>query len=335
MTAFFAPLLLARTLALAFSFLVTLRASALALGVLKRAEDDVSPPASRRIEMAASSVEFGLATSILALVVFVLATDALSSSLDGAMCAYGVVTATPWGTFALAAALASSLANATWLALHRVDLATRTPILTRTKLAALALVLPLAALDLAGHVAFASTLDLSTRVACCTTTFDAGEVSRFLELGGQARNLLGGTALVLVVASIALAARTWRSMSAFMLRAQGAVGILAALTSLAAIVFVVAPYAYETPGHTCPFCLFTDVGHHLGWPLFSAWWLALALSVASLALSGAAKLKAVREDATRPLRHLAAALAIAWTIVLVASTFPVVTYVASTGARLF
>lgn len=334
MTAFFAPLLLARTLALAFSFLVTLRASVIALGVLKRAEDDVSPPASRRIEMAASSVEFGLATSILALVVFVLATDALSSSLDGAMCAYGVVTATPWGTFALAAALASSLANATWLALHRVDLATRTPVLTRSKLAALALVLPLAALDLAGHIAFATTLDLSTRVACCTTTFDAGEVSRFLELGGAARNLLGGTELVLVIASIALAARTWRSMSAFMLRVQGAVGILAAIASLAAIVFVVAPYTYETPGHTCPFCLFTDVGHHLGWPLFSAWWLALALSVASLALSGAAKLKAVREDATRPLRHLAAALAIAWTIVLVASTFPVVTYVASTGARL-
>ena len=113
MTAFFAPLLLTRTIALVFSFLVTLRASAVALGVLKRAEDDVSPPAARRIEMAASSVEFGLATSILALVVFVLATDALSSSLDGAMCAYGVVTATPWGTFALAVALASSLANAT------------------------------------------------------------------------------------------------------------------------------------------------------------------------------------------------------------------------------
>jgi hypothetical protein len=334
-TALVHPFLLARLVSGVAASILLLAAVRTAVRVLRRwrvgslAEGQIT--LARRAELVAALVQTALGIAILGLALTVLAADRLSGSIRGAMCAYGVLASTPTGFAALATSAAAALACVLWLVLHRLDLRLREPVLTRRKFVALLGVAPLVWLDLWTTARFAADLDLGVVSSCCSVSLDDADV-----VLGAARS---GTSHVLWSAAGVLGALAALGAALFVRRHPGGASALpAALLSAAAAVaavpatlFVVAPYAYETPSHLCPFCLLRADVWGLGWPLFVSLFAGTALGLGI----GVAELQRRASGEPREVSGLQARLATwtagAWAAFLVFAAAPVVRFVILTG----
>ena len=294
----------------------------------------------RRAELTATLVQAALWGTVLGLGLTVLAADRMTPQIRGAMCAYGVLDASPWGLRSLAFSAIAALACGAWLALHRFDLSLRTPALTRMKFAALLAVAPLVLLDLVGALLWTLDLDLRVIATCCSTGLDAPLSAALHDDGGLRSlsvSLAAGGGLATILLALALRARP----SALLSRATALTSTLAALAAVPAIAWYVAPHAYESPQHLCPFCLLRadtsgTMSPWLSWPLFVALFAALLSGASLLVVAWAAPIAKEPEPTRLLTRTLAARTAAAWAIALCLASYPVIRFaVSSGGASLF
>ncbi len=344
------PALLARTLGGLCAVGVTLAALAVGLRVLRvpaspRASDTLSESRirlERQADLAATLVQAALVFQLFNVALTVAAADRLSDSLTGAMCAFGVFTNGTGGFEMLGLTTLSALLCALWLAMHRYDLRLPEASLTRTKFAALLVLAPFLVADLALTLRFALSLDLSVVASCCASQLDPEVAASLGASVGRPRIYfalaLFGNALVLLLA--------WRvhrrqpsppSPPSQRLAEPGAVYALAGLSALTtalcvpAIMGYVAPHAYASPVHTCPFCLLHAETWGIGWPLFGALFAGLALGLAPALVQALTRVSGERV-AAQALQADAARFALyAWSTVLLLSLLPVVLYFARTG----
>lgn len=306
----------------------------LALGDAPRTSE-LALAIERRAELVATLFGVASMATLTALAVEVLGADRLQASVRGAMCAWGVLAEDAWGFRSLGLATVTALACVAWVALHRVDLALRTPELTRAKFVAVLVVAPLLVANLGGGLLYALGLDFRVVASCCSSGLEG---ARALVLGadGGART----TAFALFAGSgvtsglTALAAR--RARSASLAGAAAIASAIAALASAPAILGYVAPYAYESPVHLCPFCLLDADGHYLGWPLYAALFAAVSIGL-GVGVGALAALRVRERDAawavvSRSLGRMAAA----WAITLLVALYPIARFaIATGGASLF
>lgn len=315
-------------------------AQALSRGRATSLRADRSLAEEKRIELVSTLFSLAGAFAWLDLLLAVLGADRLAGSVRGAMCAYGVLDSSPWGFRGLLLAALAALAATGWRALHAVDLTQREAALTRSKLTAAFFVAPLVVGSFVASTAFALDLDFRVVASCCSTGFgpSAGAV---LGRDGGAETVAMGALVGLGVLSATLAALAARARndgaSSALAIAASLASMGAAVAAVPAIVGYVAPHAYETPVHQCPFCLlrFEESGG-VGWPLYVA--LALALGAALALLTSALAGRQVREPAlVAPLRRrFAWTTAAAWTVALLAAIYPVARFAWITGgASLF
>ncbi|MEM6960742.1 MAG: hypothetical protein AAF550_03235 [Myxococcota bacterium] len=292
----------------------------------------------RKAELAATIVHFALSVSFLSSLLLILGADRVSASMRGAMCAYGVFEANRAGFTPIAISILTSMIGGVWVLLHRLDLALLKPELTKLKFAALFFVLPWLWFDLASTVYFVLNLDLSVVSSCCSTGIDAASMSAPLAASG----LPGGwfyfsAAWVCGVLGMGLASLGER-------RAHPALAVGVAIlstavfgaASLATVVFV-APHVYETPSHTCPFCLFHAEAGYLGYLLLPALILSLVFGLGvGLAQVLIASVKNEKERLASAQASLYRATSVSWILLLCLMTLPVLRYWFLTGgARLW
>jgi hypothetical protein len=294
----------------------------------------------KRIELVSTLFSLAGAFAWLDLLLAVSGADRLAGSIRGAMCAYGVLHASPWGFRGLGLAAFAALAASGWRALHAVDLTQREASLTRAKLGAAFFVAPLVVSSFAASTAFALDLDFRVVASCCSTGFGPS-VESVSGRGGEpetgamiAMLALGATAALLALGSLRAARRAWADALSV---GAGLASFGAALAAVPAIVGYVAPHAYETPVHQCPFCLLrAEESGGVGWPLYGA--LALALSSAlSLTIAALASRRTGDPAAAQPLRRrLARTAAASWLVALGAAVYPIARFAwVSGGASLF
>ena len=197
------------------------------------------------------------------------------------------------------------------------------------------LVAPLLVLDFAAASRFALALDFRVVASCCSTGLE-GARAIVLGAGGGARTtafaLFAGASAGAIVLS--LAAR--RTSGPRIALGAALLGSLAAVSSVPAVLGYVAPHAYETSQHLCPFCLLDAEGGYLGWPLYAALFsgtaLTLAVGLAALAMPAVSEKDAV----LTMLRTTLLRMAVAWSIALTLAIYPVAHYAWVTGgASLF
>jgi hypothetical protein len=290
----------------------------------------------RRAELVASLVEVALGATVIGLALAMIGADRMTASIRGAMCAWGVLDASPWGMRSLAISVLAALGCALWIAVHRLDLRLRRPTLTRAKFAALFVVGPLVLADLAASTAYALDLDLRVVASCCSTGLDAARsVVSGASAGGPrdvaAGTFVGGGAVAIAIAALA----RWRpsARSALMV---GIASLVAGVAAVPAVVWWVAPHVYESPTHLCPFCLLHGEALGIGWALFAAIFAATALGL-SAGLTGALERASGEPETARAMEsRLAGAAGIAWAIALAIAIAPVARWtLASGGASLF
>lgn len=334
------PLLIVRLVASVTATVVVLAACRVALDALRSwrigATTEGQLVLERRAELASTLVQGALVATIAGFVVALIAADRLASVVHGAMCAYGVLDGTAHGFAALGASLAAALGCALWLALHRLDLRLATPVLTRTKLLALLLLAPLVVADLVLDVTFVRELDLARTASCCSSSLDSDAAAVAHAAPALARALSSAIALTAGLSAIALALATRRRPSALRAYATAAVSLVAAIAAGPAVLFVVGPYAYETPHHLCPFCLLRADVLGLGWPLYAALFLGLALGLALAVVESQRAASGEPAEVSSLQRKLAGWTSIAWGAAIILSLTPIARYlIVSGGVPLF
>ena len=101
-----------------------------------------------------------------------------------------------------------------------------------------------------------------------------------------------------------------------------------------AILFVVAPHAYETPMHRCPFCLLHGGLAPFGWSLFATLLIATTTGLGA-ALVASLEARAGAPMHVRALQHRLGGIAAAsWALTCALCAAPVVRYAVLTGTTL-
>lgn len=289
----------------------------------------------RQVELAATFVRVGAVVQVLALILAVLGADRMSRAVRGAMCAYGVFGANPWGFRSLAMTGAVALAAGVVAQVYAFDARVRTLDLARP-LASLTLVMaPLAAIDLALAAEFLLRLDLTAVSSCCSVQLDPVAAAGEAYATGP-RVLATALALVLGLVAIAVALLARRTPSPLRVAMAGVASLVALPTALAASVLEVAPHAFEVPHHVCPFCLLRTDVLAVGYPLYGAMFLAVTWA-AGAGLSAVLARKAAAEDVLATFSRTALLRgAVAWSVALALGIAPVARYaIVSGGASLF
>jgi len=286
----------------------------------------------RRAELAGAVVRAALGFALLSMTLTVLAADALAGSVSGAMCAWGVFES-GGGAPTLAIGLLTTLAAGCWLALHRYDFALQRPHLTQLKFRALGLLVPLVWLDLLAGGIFFYRLDLGTAASCCSAGLDAVATRWMPGSDALTREPIALLAAAGMAIAIGLNLRAARAPGGAIVGAATTIGVLSFAAAIPAILWYVAPHAYETPHHGCPFCLLHADVWGVGWPLFGAliWALTDNLSMALVARTARTTRGEEPETTRRTLRALAIRGAGAWAVALSVAVAPVVRYAWVTG----
>lgn len=289
----------------------------------------------RRAELVAAVVQVALLAAVLDLGLTVLAADRMTHSIRGAMCAWGVFDASPYGFAALGSSALVAAACALWVVLHRLDVSLERPALTRRKFLALFALAPLTWIDLGLSARFILDLDMQVVASCCSVGLDDALGGTTTGAGGP-HELAGGLGLGAGLAAAFVSLLGWRRPGRATAIGVALASALAFAAAIPAILFFVAPHVYETPHHLCPFCLLHADVLGIGWPLFAA------LFGAAICGLGVGLVESQRRASGEPAtlttlaRRLSGWAALLWIVTLSISLAPVVRYAWITGgASLF
>jgi hypothetical protein len=335
------PWILARLVTGTVAALLATVAAVGALRIFARYRADAPPDErtlalERQSELVGTTLSLAFTVEIAAALLTVLASDRLSGAIRGAMCAYGVFGSNPWGTPALAGSLAAAAGCAAWLATRRVDARLRRGSLVRTLAGLALLVTGLVYADLALSARYFLGLDLDVVATCCSVFVDAPAAGYGAMADARARTvelLAGGVGgLAALGAGVELAQRASPMRGAL----AGALGLAGSYAALRAVTDVIAPYAYESPHHRCPYCLLHLEAGLAGPVLLGALVAATLAAVAVLAVVPLARREGARAAATEVLARLGRVGSVVWALVLAAGAYPVLRYGLVTGTfRLF
>ncbi|MFT5354512.1 MAG: hypothetical protein ACI9KE_001717 [Polyangiales bacterium] len=335
MSAFAQGWILSRTLAAFFAIALVLYGSRTALRLLRSwrvgATNEGQLVLQRRAELVATLVAAGLGLTLLGLVITLVGADRQSHTIHGAMCAYGVFSGTEGGFLSVGLSFGTALACAVWLVMHRFELRLRTPTFTRAKFLALFALAPLVVTDGLVFVRFASRLDLSANATCCSASLGGGGADVFGTSGGGGQLFFGVfIAAALVTVALLLAGVRYRSAHYLAALSGGA----ALVTGLLATMRYVAPHAYETPHHTCPFCLLHGIYAPFGWSLLAAFFVGVSLSTSAAVLAFLGRRAGEPEVTLAARKVLARRGALAWAAAALLAAAPVLRYLILTGTPL-
>jgi hypothetical protein len=290
----------------------------------------------KQLDLARTYVRVAAVVQVAALLLSVMAADRLSRGVRGAMCGWGVFSANPWGFRAITTSAVVALVAGIVAQVFSFDARVRTFSLARPLAWATLAVAPLSAIDLAIQGQFLLDLDLTVVSSCCSVQVDTLGVSTDDGFAAGPRVLVSWAAALSVLLALGLALWARGTPSRARVTAAGLASLLALPLAVGASMLEVAPHAFETPHHACPFCLFKPEVLALGYPLFGAMLLAAirggGAAVCAILARGADVHAAFAAFARRSLSLGAAA----WGVAALVAAAPVVRYlVLSHGAPLF
>lgn len=289
----------------------------------------------RHLELASTYVQIASFLQVVRLALLVLAADRLSHGIRGAMCGYGVFDASPSGFRALGGSLAVAVFAGVLSQLFAFDRSVRAHDLAKTLAIATIVLLPVAIADLFFVTTFVGSLDLTVVASCCSVSLDSAAAGTTVYGSGPRVPATIGAVVSLVVATLVAFAATWRPSRPRIVLA-GAAAFCALPFALAASVLEVAPFAFETPRHVCPFCLLKPEVFGLGYFLFGSLFAAAVWSFGATVSALVARSTAAEEALGPFARTRLRRAAVGFSIALGVGSFPVLRYLAmSHGASLF
>ncbi|PIE02315.1 MAG: hypothetical protein CSA81_08065 [Acidobacteria bacterium] len=237
----------------------------LSVGIVKNWNLESTSTGQYRLEkqsyLVATMIKFLFALKLPLIIYFIFTLDLVANVIPGAMCAAGVVNATPYGVYLLVLKIVNLYLFGFWLAIHVYDMKHPDYPYTRRKFALFFLVFVLFQTEIALEFLMFSAIDPHVIVSCCGTLFNAvsqSPIASFTALPDAViLGLFYGSFAVLMVCFFLRRAALF---------ALSNLGFL--LIAILSIIGFFSSYIYELPTHNCPFCFFQSDYCYVGYFLY-------------------------------------------------------------------
>jgi hypothetical protein len=328
------PWVLLRLFVSAIGVVLLLRASITAVRVLRSFDlmraSEGQLALERQLLLAGTMLRFAIATTLAGALLSFLLADRLYVQIQGAMCGYGVISATEYGRVSVVATCVAALGALTVNQVLAYDSQQPTLRLGRVVSFSILALLPLVVLEAALTAMHLAELDLSVITTCCSV--ESEQVVR--GINGAERSVTKAWLLptiALVFGSVLPFVASWRLRDLWV-KAQGPLALVSGAAAVAAFVLLTAPHVFEVPDHRCPFCLFRADAYFLGYPLLTITLFGVArlLGLSLVAWFDAERSQEVWRSFARS-RLRSGAIAI--TLAIALSLVPVLRYAVLTGGH--
>lgn len=219
-------------------------------------------------------MKYALFFQVLSLVMLVVAADAFSEVLIGAMCATGAFLANEFGISTLLVKIVLVFLCGYWLLLNHLDRQSESYPLVKMKYFYLFFLLPLLCVDAVLQLRYLLGLEPDVLTSCCGVLFKSPQGDGFNLLDPYSPQLLLGglysIALMLVVCGLALTLTGGKYPNRpGLLSGLYTVGWLAFFpVALWAITVFFSSYIYAMPSHRCPFDILQAQYSYVGFPIY-------------------------------------------------------------------
>jgi hypothetical protein len=220
----------------------------------------------RKTYLVAVLIANALLFELVSLFLFTSVVDGMAPSLVGAMCAVGVLKASPFGVPTLILKLLNFLLAGVWLIINHTDNLGRDYPLIKQKYRYLLFLAPLVVSETVVQFLYFRQLKPDVITSCCGSLFNTAGKSDLFDLivvrVQPSLYLLCGFTLLLLLNGFYLQRYRWCGLSLSLL------SLLLFITGLIVLIGAVSPYIYELPTHHCPFCFLHRDYNFIGYPLY-------------------------------------------------------------------
>ena len=193
---------------------------------------------------------------------FIFTLDKLSTSITGAMCAAGVVDATPYGTYLFVIKIINIYLFGFWLTFHYADTKFETPKYTKQKFGLFIIAFLFLVVEIILETLMFYSIDISKMVSCCGTLFSSTTTS-----------YISNIFLIKTPILLTLFYATYFSLIVFyFMRLKHLFSLFNLLFLIISIISLIAffgTYIYELPTHHCPFCFLQKDYYYVGYLIYS------------------------------------------------------------------
>ena len=193
---------------------------------------------------------------------FIFTLDKLSTSIIGAMCAAGVVDATPYGTYLFIIKILNIYLFGFWLLFHYVDVSFEIPKYTKQKFGLFIIAFLFLITEIILETLMFYSIDISKMVSCCGTLFSSTTTSYisniFLIKTPILLTLFYSTFISLIILYFL---RLKHLFSLF--------NLLFLIISIISLIAFFGTYIYQLPTHHCPFCFLQKDYYYVGYLIYS------------------------------------------------------------------
>lgn len=215
----------------------------------------------------------GLVIFIAATILWLVAlTTAMPALVPGAMCGTGVLQAAgPAGLHAIGYRLSAAAVFHLWAMVDGLNRCHPMVPLTRSGSGIMLLLLPLVALSIVSTGTTLAGMDSHQPVDCCMVVYDQfRSLGQTQQTAGVSNTTWGAAYGVLSVLLAGAGVSVYRRPGPGRIIAMGAAALAWAPTAGVTLTRTLSPYLYGVLHHHCPWCLFTESGAWIGFPLLFA-----------------------------------------------------------------
>ncbi|WP_419769237.1 MAG: hypothetical protein ACNI3C_07705 [Candidatus Marinarcus sp.] len=208
-------------------------------------------------------IKYTLYLKIILFFFFLFTLDKLSSVINGAMCAAGVVDATSFGIYLLLFKVLNIYLFGFWLVVHYFDVKHPNLPFTQHKFTFFILIFFLFLTEIYLEVSMFASIDIAKLVSCCGTLFSTSENSYVSSLFKINQNYF----LIAFYLIFCILLLLYFMKNSFLYVIFNLLFLVAAVISL---ILFFSTYIYELPTHNCPFCILQKEYHYIGYVIYTS-----------------------------------------------------------------
>ena len=193
---------------------------------------------------------------------FIFTLDKISHLLTGAMCAAGVVDATPYGTYLFILKIINLYLFAYWLVLHHQDMKYENQPYTKLKFGIFIVAFFLFITELVVESIMFASIEVDKMVSCCGTLYSSSANSAISSLFSIDTPIL----LSLFYGNFFLIVIFYFLKKKYLFSFAN---LLFVIISLISIIVFFGTYIYQLPTHHCPFCFLQSDYYYVGYLIYT------------------------------------------------------------------
>jgi len=212
--------------------------------------------------LATTIIKYILAIKVPLFLFFIFVLDKLSNIITGAMCAAGVVNATPYGAYLFILKIINLYLFTYWLVLNAQDVKYENQPYTKLKFGFYIITYFVFISELILEFTMFMSINVDKMVSCCGTLYSSASTSAISVLFKVDTSILLGAFygnFLLIVLFYILNKKYLFAISNF----------LFIITSIISLIMFFGTYIYELPTHHCPFCFLQSDYYYVGYLIYT------------------------------------------------------------------